>query len=188
VILTTVTSVMFAAAVGLTHDVFARPGGPHASSRQVRVLRLAIVALGALGLTLSAAAHRYSVEFLAIFAMSVAATCVAPVLVYSFFWPGFNRAGLLWCVYGGLLLCFVLTLFSPTVSGSAYALIPGAGFDWYPFRTPGLISVPVAFLLGWLGSRNPGGSSGPAETLAGQGVRPPRPAAWPRRSPAPGRR
>ncbi|MFF9092574.1 transporter [Streptomyces sp. NPDC014802] len=154
VVLTTVTSAVFAAAVCLARDVFARTDGQRAGSRQVRVLRMAIAALGALALTLSAAAHRYSVEFLAIFSMSVAATCVAPVVVYSFFWKGFDRRGLLWCVYGGLLLCTVLTLFSPTVSGSAYALLPAADINWYPFRTPGLISVPATFLLGWLGSRH----------------------------------
>ncbi|MFI8997388.1 transporter [Streptomyces sp. NPDC053542] len=158
VVLTTVTSVMFAAAVSLAHDVFARAEGSRATGRQVRALRPAIVALGVLGLTLSAVAHRYSVEFLAIFSMSVAASCVAPVLVYSFFWQGFNRRGLLWCVYGGLLLCTVLTLFSPTVSGSAYALLPGVNFNWYPFRTPGLISVPAAFLLGRLGVLKGAGS------------------------------
>ncbi|MEU3844048.1 transporter [Streptomyces sp. NPDC028635] len=156
VVLTTVTSVMFTAAVCVAHDVFARTDGARTAGRQVRVLRLSIVALGAVGLTLSAAAHRYSLEFLAAFSMSVAATCVVPVLVYSFFWKGFNHRGLLWCVYGGLLLCAVLTAFSPTVSGSAYALITGSRFDWYPFRTPGLVSVPAAFLLGWLGSRKQG--------------------------------
>ncbi|MFC6064027.1 sodium:solute symporter family transporter [Streptomyces ochraceiscleroticus] len=170
VILTTVTSVMFAAAVTLAHDVFARADGPRATRRHVRALRLAIVVLGAMGLTLSAAAHRYSVEFLAIFSMSVAATCVAPVLVYSFFWPGFNRRGLLWSVYGGLLLCTVLTMFSPTVSGSAYALMPEADFHWYPFRAPGLLSVPAAFLLGWLGSRNPVRGPVRAERPVEQGV------------------
>ncbi|MFE7957036.1 hypothetical protein [Streptomyces sp. NPDC057413] len=36
-----------------------------------------------------------------------------------------------------------LTPFSPTVSGSAYALLPAADINWYPFRTLGLISVPA---------------------------------------------
>ncbi|MFF2166655.1 cation acetate symporter [Streptomyces sp. NPDC058175] len=154
VVLTTVTSVIFAAAVSLAHDVFTRADSPRTTTQEVRVLRLAIVALSAVALTLSAVAHRYSVEFLATFSMSVAASCVAPVLIYSFFWRRFDRRGLLWSVYGGLLLCTVLTAFSPLVSGSAYALVPGASFNWYQFRTPGLISVPAAFLLGWLGSRN----------------------------------
>ena len=37
--------------------------------------------------------------------------------------------------------------FSSSVSGSAYALWPEANFAWYPFQTPGLVAVPVAFLL-----------------------------------------
>ncbi|MEV5513269.1 transporter [Streptomyces flaveolus] len=151
--LTAVTSATFAAAVSLTHDVLARTGRPLTDLGEIRALRAVVVALCLGGLTLSAAAHQYPVEFLVTFSLSVAATCVFPVLVYSFFWPGFSRRGLSWSVYGGLFLCTVLTVCSPIVSGTAYALWPEATFDWYPLHTPGLFSVPAAFLLGWLGSR-----------------------------------
>jgi cation/acetate symporter len=73
----------------------------------------------------------------------------------SFLWTGFNRRGLLWQVYGGLSLCILLTLFSPGVSGTVYALLPQKDFDLFPFDTPGVVSVPAAFLLGWLGSARP---------------------------------
>ncbi|OXY92499.1 transporter [Streptomyces diastatochromogenes] len=160
VVLTTMASMTFAAAVSLAHDVFARAEHrPRTAGQEVRTLRVAVVGLSAAALALSATAHRYSVEFLATFSISVAATCVAPVLVFSFFWRGFNRRGLLWSVYGGLLLCTVLTVFSTTVSGSPYALLPAMDFVWYPFHTPGLISVPAAILLGWLGSKNSPGDS-----------------------------
>ncbi|GGR59502.1 hypothetical protein GCM10010251_90370 [Streptomyces aurantiogriseus] len=53
---------------------------------------------------------------------------------------------------GGLLLRTVLTVFSPIVSGSEFTLWPEASFNWYPFQTPGLVSVPAAFALGWLGT------------------------------------
>jgi cation/acetate symporter len=152
-VLTAVTSVTFAAAVSLTHDVLARTGCTLTDQGEIRALRSVVVALCVVGLTLSAAVHQYPVEFLVTFSLSVAATCVFPVLVYSFFWPGFNGRGLSWSVYGGLILCTVLTVCSPIVSGTAYALWPEAAFDWYPFHTPGLFSVPAAFLLGWLGSR-----------------------------------
>lgn len=150
--LTTVSSVTFAAAVSFAHDVFARTRRRRTDAGEVRVLRLALVALCAVVLSLSAAIHRYPIDFLFDFAMSVAASCVFPVLIYSFFWSRFHRRGLLWAVHGGLLICTVLMVFSPSVSGTAYALWPGARFDWYPFQTPGLVSVPAAFLLGWLGS------------------------------------
>ncbi|MFI1655189.1 hypothetical protein ACH4ZU_09800 [Streptomyces sp. NPDC020472] len=154
-VLTTVTSVTFAAAVSFARDVFARlpRGARHDEGRELRVLRTAVIVLCVVSMTLSAAVHGYPVEFLVTFSMSVAATCVFPVLIYSFHWPGFNRRGLLWAVYGGLALCVLLTLFSPIVSGTEYALRPGASFDWYPLHTPGLISVPAAFLLGGLASR-----------------------------------
>ncbi|MFF8375819.1 transporter [Streptomyces sp. NPDC015661] len=151
-VLTAVTSVTFAAAVSLTRDVLARTGRPLVDTGQVRALRATVVVLCLGGLSLSAAVHQYPVEFLVTFSLGVAATCVFPALIYSFFWRGFNRQGLLWSVYGGLLLCVVLTVCSPTVAGTAYALWPDATFDWYPFHTSGVVSVPAAFFLGWLGS------------------------------------
>lgn len=151
-VLTAMTSVTFAAAVSLTHDVFARGKRLRTETQELRALRMAAVSVSAVGLSLAAAIHRYPTEFLVAFSIGVAATCVFPALIYSFFWSRFNRRGLLWSVYGGLLLCTVLTAFSPIVSGTAFALWPQASFDWYPFQTPGLISVPAAFALGWLGS------------------------------------
>ncbi|MER7690445.1 transporter [Streptomyces sp. NPDC097610] len=151
-VLTTVTSVTFAAAVSLAHDVFAGGKRRRTETGEVRALRVAAVIVSAVGLSLAAAIHRYPTEFLVAFSISVAASCVFPVLIYAFFWRRFNSRGLLWAVYGGLLLCIVLTLFSPIVSGTEFAVWPEASFDWYPFQTPGLVSVPAAFVLGWLGS------------------------------------
>ncbi|NBE50177.1 sodium:solute symporter family transporter [Streptomyces boluensis] len=163
-VLTGVTSVTFAAAVSLTHDVLARTKRPLGATGEVRALRTTVAVLCVGGLALSAAVHDYPVEFLVTFSLGTAATCVFPALIYSFFWPGFNRRGLLWSVYGGLFLCTALTFFSPTVSGTDFALWPEASFDWYPFHTSGLVSVPAAFLLGWLGStRQP--------ALSGRGTR-----------------
>ncbi|MFD5595632.1 transporter [Streptomyces griseorubiginosus] len=151
-VLTTVSSVAFAAAVSFAHDVFARGRRHRTEAGEVRALRVAAVIVCAVGLSLAAAIHRYPTDFLVAFSISVAASCVFPVLIYSFFWRRFNRRGLLWSVYGGLLLCITLTVFSPIVSGTEFALWPEASFDWYPFQTPGLVSVPAAFVLGWLGS------------------------------------
>jgi cation/acetate symporter len=159
-VLTAVTSVTFAAAVSLTDDVLSRAKRPVTETGQVWILRTAVAGLCVGGVMLSAAVHRYPVEFLVTFSLGVAATCVFPALVYSFFWPEFDHRGLMWSVYGGLTLCTVLTFFSPTVSGTAYALWPDVAFDWYPFHSPGLVSVPAAFLLGWLGTAKPSPDAG----------------------------
>ncbi|MFI1658172.1 transporter [Streptomyces sp. NPDC020472] len=154
-VLTAVASVTFAAAVSVTRDLVGQKGRTRLGIGEPTVLRLSVVALCAVSLFLTTAVHRYPIEFLLAFSLSLAASCVFPALVYSFLWPGFDRRGLLWLVYGGLSLCVLLTLFSPAVSGTAYALLPEEDFDLFPLHTPGLASVPAAFLLGWLGSARP---------------------------------
>ncbi|MGW0032305.1 sodium:solute symporter family transporter [Streptomyces sp. NPDC003314] len=154
-VLTAVASVTFAAAVSVTRDLLGRKGRTRIGIGEPAVLRLSVVVLCAVSLLLTTAVHRYPIEFLLAFSLSLAATCVFPAVVYSFLWAGFNRHGLLWLVYGGLSLCTLLTLASPAVSGTRYALLPEQDFNLFPLHTPGLISVPAAFLLGWLGSTRP---------------------------------
>ncbi|MDX2561849.1 transporter [Streptomyces sp. TX20-6-3] len=154
-VLTAVASVTFAAAVSVTRDLLGRKVRARIGIGEPAVLRLSVVALCAVSLLLTTAVHRYPIEFLLAFSLSLAATCVFPAVVYSFLWTGFNRHGLLWLVYGGLSLCTLLTLASPAVSGTKYALLPDQDFNLFPLHTPGLVSVPAAFLLGWLGSARP---------------------------------
>ncbi|MFF2777397.1 transporter [Streptomyces sp. NPDC058052] len=170
-VLTGVSSVTFAAAVSFAQDVLAPRRKNRTDLGELRALRSAIVILCVLCLSLSVAVHRHPVEFLVTFSLSVAASCVFPVLVYSLFWRGFNGLGVLWSVYGGLFLCTVLMFFSPTVSGTSYALWPDADFDWYPFHSPGLVAVPVSFLLGWLGSAvSPAGASNVLRSVLSRGA------------------
>ncbi|MEV5313247.1 transporter [Streptomyces sp. NPDC052610] len=154
-VLTAVASVTFAAAVSVTRDLLGQKVRVRNAIGEPAVVRLSVVALCAVSLLLTTAVHRYPIEFLLAFSLSLAASCVFPALVYTFFWTGFDRRGLLWLVYGGLSFCTLLTLASPVVSGTRYALLPEQDFNLFPFHTPGLVSVPAAFLLGWLGSARP---------------------------------
>jgi cation/acetate symporter len=47
-------------------------------------------------------------------------------------------------------------VFSPNVSGAATSLIPfvegGVRFDFFPLANPGIVSIPLGFLFGWLGT------------------------------------
>jgi cation/acetate symporter len=52
-------------------------------------------------------------------AFAVAASANLPVDLYNLFWRRFNTRGATWSIYGGLISCVVLVLFSPVVSGSA---------------------------------------------------------------------
>lgn len=86
------------------------------------------------------------------FAIAVAASTVLPALVFSLFWNGFTKAGLLWTIYGGLTCCVILQVFSASVSGRPDSLLPDRDFHWFPLENIGLAAVPIGFLLGWAGS------------------------------------
>ena len=53
---------------------------------------------------------------------------------------------------GGLASAIILIALSPVVSGTPTSMIPGADFDIVPLSNPGIISIPLAFFLGWLGT------------------------------------
>ncbi|MGH3846409.1 MAG: cation acetate symporter, partial [Pseudonocardiaceae bacterium] len=46
----------------------------------------------------------------------------------------------------------VLIILSPAVSGTSKSMFPHLDFAIFPLKNPALISVPLAFLLGYLGT------------------------------------
>ncbi|WP_251059883.1 hypothetical protein [Streptomyces sp. ISL-100] len=94
----------------------------------------------------------WNVGFLSALALAVAASCLLPALVYSLFWSGYTRTGLLSTLYGGLCCAIGLQISGPAFSGTPMALLPDWHIDWFPLQTVVLVSMPVAFLLGGLGS------------------------------------
>ncbi|MGW6914535.1 solute symporter family protein [Kitasatospora sp. NPDC054939] len=127
-------------------------GGAGAEHEEVGVARIAAVAIGALAIALSLFAQQLNVAFLVGLAFAVAASANLPVLLYSLFWRRFTTKGAVWSVYGGLVPAVLLVVFSPVVSGSPTALFPGVDFHWFPLENPGLVSIPLGFLAGWVGT------------------------------------
>ena len=73
----------------------------------------------------------------------------------------YKTRGALWSIYGGLVSAVVLIIFSPPVSGKVDAKTGASlsmitdtsvDFHWFPLDNPAIVSVPLAFLLGWLGT------------------------------------
>ncbi|KJS60579.1 acetate permease [Streptomyces rubellomurinus] len=119
---------------------------------EVRVARISAVGIGAAAIAISLFAQQLNVAFLVGLAFAVAASANLPVLLYSLFWSRFTARGAVWSVYGGLVPAIVLVFFSPVVSGTKVALFPGIDFHWFPLENPGIVSIPLGFLAGWLGT------------------------------------
>ncbi|WP_167098746.1 cation acetate symporter [Mycobacterium sp. DL592] len=153
-ILAVVAGLTITASASFAHDVYASVLKNHkvTEDEQVRVSRITAVVLGIAAIGLGILANGQNVAFLVALAFAVAASANLPTIVYSLYWKRFNTRGALWSMYGGLISCIVLIVFSPAVSGTKTSMIPGAHFDWFPLANPGIVSIPLAFILGVIGT------------------------------------
>ncbi|OBB34662.1 cation acetate symporter [Mycolicibacterium fortuitum] len=153
-ILAVVAGLTITASASFAHDIYASVLKTHKVSEdeQVRVSRITAVVLGVFAIGLGILANGQNVAFLVALAFAVAAAANLPTILYSLYWKRFNTRGALWSMYGGLISTIVLIVFSPAVSGSKTAMIPGADFDFFPLANPGIVSIPLAFALGIIGT------------------------------------
>ncbi len=153
-ILAVVAGLTITASASFAHDIYASVLKSHkvTESEQVRVSRITAVVLGILAIGLGILANGQNIAFLVALAFAVAAAANLPTIIYSLYWKRFNTRGALWSMYGGLISTIVLIVFSPAVSGSKTAMIPGADFAWFPLANPGIVSIPLAFILGIVGT------------------------------------
>ncbi|MFJ8691847.1 solute symporter family protein [Streptomyces roseolilacinus] len=157
-ILAVVAGITLASSTSVAHDLYTsytrgRDGG--AGRRrygEVAVARVSAVVVGGTAVGLGLLARDLNVAFLVGLAFAVAASANLPVLLYSLFWRRFTTRGAVWSVYGGLVPAVLLVALSPVVSGSPDALFPGADFHVFPLQNPGVVSIPLGFLAGWLGT------------------------------------
>ncbi|MFE9727697.1 cation acetate symporter [Streptomyces sp. NPDC005794] len=153
-ILAVVAGLTLASSSSFAHDIYANVirKGQATEKEEMRAAKWATVAIGVVSIALGAMARDLNVAGLVALAFAVAASANLPTILYSLFWKRFTTQGALWSIYGGLASSVFLVLFSPVVSGKASSMFPDVDFAWFPLENPGLISIPLGFLLGWVGS------------------------------------
>ncbi|MFC8762964.1 cation acetate symporter [Streptomyces sp. NPDC057193] len=152
-ILAVVAGITLASSASVAHDLYASLRRRHAKQySEVTVARIAAAVIGAAAIGLGLLARDLNVAFLVGLAFAVAASANLPVLLYTLFWRRFTTRGAVWSVYGGLIPAVLLVLVSPVVSGSPEALFPGVDFQLFPLQNPGVVSIPLGFLAGWIGT------------------------------------
>jgi cation/acetate symporter len=153
-ILAVVAGLTITASTSFAHDIYASvlKRDQVTDAEQVRVSRITAVVLGIFAIALGILANGQNVAFLVALAFAVAAAANLPTILYSLYWQRFNTRGALWSMYGGLISTIVLIVFSPAVSGAKTAMMPGLDFAWFPLANPGIVSIPLAFVLGIVGT------------------------------------
>lgn len=158
-ILAVVAGLTITAAASFAHDIYAnvikkgRNGDGEADPNgEVKVARRTVVVIGILAIVGGVGAQGQNIAFLVALAFAVAASANLPTILYSLFWRRFNTRGAVWSMYGGLISAIGLIVISPVFSGSETSMIPGIDIAIFPLNNPGIVSIPLGFLLGWLGT------------------------------------
>ena len=154
-ILAVVAGLAITAAASFAHDIYAnviKKGRVEDSEAEVKIARRTVIVIGAVAIIGGIGVQGQNIAFLVALAFAVAASANLPTIVCSLFWKRFTTRGAVWSIYGGLISAMLLISFSPVVSGSETAMIPGADFAIFPLANPGIISIPLGFLLGWIAS------------------------------------
>ncbi len=151
-VLASVAGMILACANSLAHDVFAGMVRDTSARREMLLARLSALAVGITTLLRATPGQHRSLQPLITLAFCIGASALAPALVYSLFWRRYTRTGLLCTLIGGTLAVLVLMPGTNLVSGSPAAAFPEADFNWFPFTTTGVVTVPLGFALGWLGT------------------------------------
>ncbi len=154
-ILAVVAGLTITASASFAHDVYNAilKDGKADPEQEVKVARITSVVIGVLAILGGIAANGQNIAFLISLAFAVAASANLPSILYTMYWRRFTTRGSVWSIYTGLISSVVLIVFSPSISGRKTAMLGEAvNFAWFPLTNPALVSVPLAFLAGWLGT------------------------------------
>lgn len=154
-VLAVVAGLAITASASVAHDIYHSiiRDGKSTEEEQVRVSRITVVVIGVVSIILGILAMGQNVAFLVALAFAIAASANLPTILYSLYWKEFNTTGALASMYTGLVCALVLIIFSPAVSGTDKSMFTNVDFHWFPLNNPGLISIPAAFIAGFIGTK-----------------------------------
>ncbi|MFB9399417.1 sodium/solute symporter [Streptomyces echinatus] len=151
-LLASVAGMILACANSLAHDVLAARVQEMTARREMVLARVSALAIGVPTILLATLVQHYSLQPLVTLSFCLGASALAPALVYGLFWRRYTRGGLLGTLIGGSVTVLLLMPGTNLVSGSPVSAFPHADFNWFPFTTTGIVSIPAGFFFGWLGT------------------------------------
>lgn len=144
-IIAAVSGLCIAASSAFSYDFWFRvvKRGNQSHSGQVRTARMAAFGIGVLAMLGGLGLRQINVAYLAGLAFAIAATANLPTLIFSLYWKGLTTKGALIGMLGGVVVAVACVLTGPQIMGK-HAL--------FPLANPGIVCVPIGFLLTYLGS------------------------------------
>jgi cation/acetate symporter len=147
-ILAVVAGLTLSGASAISHDLYAtvfRKG--EASSRsELHVSRVTTIVLGVVAVFLGVVFEKQNVAFMVSLAFALAASGNFPVLLLSLLWKGCTTRGAVVGGFAGVLTALVLMILSPAI----WVTVLHHETAIFPFTSPAVFSMAVAFATIWL--------------------------------------
>jgi cation/acetate symporter len=145
-ILAVVAGLTLSGAATLSHDLWVSVvrHGEANPREQLRVARMATIALGAVAIVLGITFKGQNVAFMVSLAFAIAASANFPALVLSIFWRRCSTMGTVASMAVGTASTLFLIWLSPTIQVD---ILGGTGAV-FPLKNPALVTIPLSFLTG----------------------------------------
>ncbi|MBP8194424.1 MAG: cation acetate symporter, partial [Azonexus sp.] len=148
-ILAVVAGLTLSGASAVSHDLYASVFNKGCTSEQeLRVSKMATIALGVLAIVLGIAFEKENVAYMVMLAFTVACSSNFPVLFMSVLWKNCTTRGAVVGGFVGLVLAAVLTIGSASVWEAV--LHNPKGSAWFPYNSAAIFSMTAAFFTIWL--------------------------------------
>src|SRR5450631_149600 len=149
-ILAVVAGLTLSGASAVSHDLYATvfKNGNADSASELRVSRMTTVALGIVAVALGIAFEKQNIAFMVSLAFAIAASANFPVLFMSVLWKDCTTRGAVVGGFLGLASSVLLTVVSPSVWEATMGNPKGSA--WFPYTSPALFSMTIAFFSIWL--------------------------------------
>lgn len=147
-ILAVVSGLTLAGASAISHDLYANVimRGKHDEKREMRVSKIATIALGILAILLGIVFEKQNVAFMVGLAFAIAASANFPILLLSMYWKKLTTRGALIGGSAGLITAIVIVVLSPVVWVDVFHYAEPI----IHYKYPAIFSMPVAFIGIWL--------------------------------------
>lgn len=149
-ILAVVAGLTLSGASAVSHDLYATvfKKGNADSAAELRVSRITTLCLGAVAVVLGIAFEKQNIAFMVSLAFAIAASANFPVLFMAVLWKDCTTKGAVIGGALGLLSSVLLTVLSPSIWEAVLGNPKGSAL--FPYTSPALFSMSIAFFSIWL--------------------------------------
>ena len=145
-VLGTVSGLIMAGSGAVAHDLIENCFGVTMNDHEkVRAGKISAVVLGVAAMALGILFKNFNVSFLVGWAFHIAASANLPALVMLLFWPRTTKQGITAAVTVGMVSSLGWILLSADTFEKVYGL--PRGDSPIPFSQPGLVTIPLGFLV-----------------------------------------